>query len=71
MIKIDRNMFESWQIYVKKYNFNISTFVGSAMWIVYYCTTWITLKNHFAFADMYNDDKQLTFQDPPCDVNEK
>jgi len=29
------------------------------------------LKNHFAFADMYNDDKQLTFQDPPCDVNDK
>jgi hypothetical protein len=33
--------------------------------------TRITLKNRFAFADMYNDDKQLTFQDPSFEVNEK
>jgi len=28
MIKIDRNMSEVWQILCKKYNFNISAFVG-------------------------------------------
>jgi hypothetical protein len=38
-----------------------------------FITAWtrVTLKNNFVFADMYNDDKQLTFQDPSCEVNEK
>jgi hypothetical protein len=35
MIKIDRNMSQLCQIVGKKYNFNISAFVGFIVWIVY------------------------------------
>jgi hypothetical protein len=38
MIKIDRNMSQSWQIVCKIHNFNISAFVGFIVWIVYRCT---------------------------------
>jgi hypothetical protein len=38
MIKIDRNMSQSWQIMCKMYNFNIIAFVGFVVWIVYRCT---------------------------------
>jgi len=39
MIKIDRNMSESWQIVCKIYNINICAFVGFIVWIVFRCTT--------------------------------
>ena len=35
MIKIDRNMSDLWKIVCKKYNFNISAFVGFIVRIVY------------------------------------
>jgi len=35
MSKTDRNMTYLWQIACKKYNFNITAFVGFIVWIVY------------------------------------
>ena len=35
LIKIDRNTSELWQNVCKKYNFNISAFVGFIVWTVY------------------------------------
>jgi hypothetical protein len=35
IIKVDRNMSDFWQILCKKYNLNISAFVGFIVWILY------------------------------------
>ena len=34
MINTDRNISELWQIVCKKYNFNISAFVGCILWTI-------------------------------------
>ena len=55
MIKIDRNISVLWQIVLKKYNFNISIFVGFIVWIPYWCRDMNIVKGDIVMLSVRQD----------------